>query len=105
MENSITELLDLQDYRVLGVSRQQDGYELQVELPRQDKCPHCGKTTDRIHQHGRSPSRILWCFIGQRPVSIVITRCRLWCERPEFKMESEHPHESSWEMWERDIVN
>lgn len=81
MENSITELLDLQGYRVLGVSRQQDGYELRVELPSQGECPHCGETTGRIHQHRQNPSRVLWCFIGQRPVFLVVSRRRFWCER------------------------
>jgi len=81
MENSITELLHLQDYLVLGMTHHKDSDELRVEPKLKDACPHCGTMSDSVHQHGEKPSRILWSFIGQRPVFIVVIRRRLWCKQ------------------------
>jgi len=81
MGDDITELLSLQGYSVIGLERLARGDELQVKLPQEDHCPHCGQASRRIHQVSEKPSRILWCFLGQRPVWISLRRRRLWCER------------------------
>jgi len=79
MENSITSLLQLQGFILLSLSQNEGGNELWVDLPRKDTCPYCGQESTRLHQRARQPSRILWCFLGLRPVWLVLTRRRLWC--------------------------
>lgn len=79
MENSITDVLHLQGFTVVGVARSGCGDEVWVELPAEGTCPHCGELSTRVHQYARKPSRILWCLIGPRQVWLVVTRRRLWC--------------------------
>jgi len=81
MEQDIKRLLGLQGYRVLAVRGTQWGDEVDVALPRKQTCPRCGAASTRVHQRAKRPSRLLWGFLGQRPLHLVLCRRRLWCRR------------------------
>lgn len=52
MKDYITELLGLEDVIVKNVYENEDGCNVELELPRRrHSCPCCGKGTDRIHDY------------------------------------------------------
>jgi len=79
MKHDIRSILGLQGYRVGSVEQADDGDTVRVELPEEGACPQCGVLSGRGHQRAPRPSRLLWGFVGQRPLWVVLRRRRLWC--------------------------
>lgn len=80
MDEDISSLLGLAGYKLLRVDRAGVEDVVEVALPAEGACPDCGVLTARVHQRAKKPSRLLWEFIGQRPLVLVLTRRRLWCK-------------------------
>lgn len=80
MDQSTRTVLGLQAYRVISTRRREDGdEEVEVRLPVSSPCPGCGKPTDRVHQRSRRPSPILWGFLNERRLWLVVQRRPLRC--------------------------
>lgn len=79
MDEDIRTLLGLAGFGVLRVERRGDEDIVEVALPPEGACPTCGVLTARLHQRAKKPSRVLWAFLGQRRLVLVLTRRRLWC--------------------------
>lgn len=83
MEEDIRSLLGLAGFEVLRVERRPSEDVVEVALPREGACPDCGVLTSRLHQRAKKPSRLLWGFVDQRPLVVILTRRRLWCKECE----------------------
>jgi transposase len=79
MDEDIRSLLGLAGLEVLQVERRADEDLVEVELPAEGACPTCGVFTGRVHQRATKASRVLWAFLGQRRLVLVLRRRRLWC--------------------------
>jgi len=79
MAKDIKELLGLAGYEVVSISEDEDEVVVGVELVAEDACPHCGVFSTRVHQRTAKPSRVLFGFIGQRRLVLLVRRQRLFC--------------------------
>lgn len=80
MDEDIRSLLGLAGFEVLGIERRPDEDIVEVALPPEGACPHCGVMTSRLHQRAKKASRLLWGFVDQRRLVLVLNRRRLWCK-------------------------
>jgi transposase len=79
MDEDISSLLGLAGYRVMQFEKTLSEDIVEAALPVEGACPLCGVITARVHQVSKKPSRILFGFIGQRRLTLVLKRRRLWC--------------------------
>lgn len=78
-DQDIKKVLGLQGYRIVEVERGKEQDMVEVELPPEAPCPHCGQLSGHVHQRTRKRSRLLWGFMGQRSLWLLVQRRRLWC--------------------------
>lgn len=78
-EQDIRNLLGLQGYDVVRVTQGEMDDVVEGEVPVGGLCPHCGWHSRQVHQRAARPSRLLWGFMGQRRLWLVVRRHRLWC--------------------------
>lgn len=79
MDEDIRDLLGLSGYEALRVWRGSDEDVVEAELQREGACQECGVMTARVHQRAAKPSRLLFGFIGQKRLVLLVRRRRLWC--------------------------
>jgi transposase len=89
MDQSITTLLPLDGWEVIGVEETATGWRLTVDAPRPSQCPSCGASG--LHGHGTlAPRQVPHGAVGLRPVTLTWVprrwRCvacgRTVCPRP-----------------------
>ena len=52
MKDNAAKLLGLEDVIIKNVYENEDGFNIELEIPRRTHvCPCCGKETDRVHDY------------------------------------------------------
>lgn len=79
MAEDIKQVLGLAGYEVVRVEEEDQATVVHALPPAEAGCPHCGVITTRLHQNAPRLSRILWGFVGLRPLVLAVRRRRYWC--------------------------